>query len=88
MARRKGQTMTEEQKAAMRARRQARKTGKETAYTRTLENLKLLSFDELEGVIAFAHRYKKDQMAKEELKLIKAKEEIDLKLKALKNLEL
>ncbi|MDH6358595.1 hypothetical protein [Parabacteroides sp. PF5-9] len=87
MARRKGQTMTEAQKAAMRAKKEARKLGKETAFSMINTNLKYLSFSELEHIIALASRMKKEKLGDEELKLIKEMEEIELRLKKLKELD-
>lgn len=69
MARKK---MTEEEKIAKRA-------AKENAFKFISSSLKYLSFAELEEVIALSYRAKKDKMGKEELRLIKEKEKIDLK---------
>ncbi len=87
MARKKGVKMTDEQKAAMRARRQANKMGKETAFVKVTDNLKLLSYKELNDAIALALRYRKDKIGEEELRLIKEKEELELRLKELKGIE-
>ncbi|MDH6534034.1 hypothetical protein D0T51_03385 [Parabacteroides sp. 52] len=87
MGRIKGSKMSEEAKAAMRAKRQANKLGKETAFNLVAGNLKHLSFEELDSSIALALRYKKEKMGEEELRLIKVKEEIELKLQKLKELD-
>lgn len=47
-------------------------------------NLKRLSYEELEQVIALAMRYRKERLGSEELRLLKEKEELELKLKDLK----
>ncbi|MDR0429333.1 MAG: hypothetical protein LBH58_02500 [Tannerellaceae bacterium] len=72
--------MTEEEKAA-------RKAVKEQGFELVSKGLKYLSFLELEEVIALALRYKKEKLGKEELRLIKEKEDIELKLKKLKDLD-
>lgn len=87
MGRIKGVKMTEEQKAAMRAKREANKLGKESAFNLVTSNLKHLSFEELEHVVALANRQKKEKLGTEELRLIKEKEEIELKLQKLKGLD-
>lgn len=87
MGRVKGSKMTEEAKAAMRAKRAANKLGKQSAFNLVASNLKLLEFEELENAIALALRYKKDKMGEVELQLIKEKEEIEQKLKRLKEME-
>lgn len=84
MGRIKGSKMTDEAKAAMRAKRAANKTGKESAFNTVALNLKLLSFEDLENTIGLALRYKKEKMGEEELRLIKEREEIELKLQKLK----
>ena len=84
MARKKGVKMTEEQKAAMRAKRLANKMGKDSAYHSVVTNLKHLSYSELTNAIALALRYRKEKIGEEELRLIKEKEELELKLKNLK----
>lgn len=84
MGRIKGSRMTEEAKAAMRAKREANKLGKESAFNLVATNLKLLTFEDLENTIGLALRYKKEKMGEEELRLIKEKEEIELKLQRLK----
>lgn len=86
MARKKGVKMTEEQKAAMRARRTANKLGKENAFVKVTDNLKLLSFRELNDAIALAMRFRKERLGEEELRLIKEKEELELRIKELKRL--
>jgi len=84
MGRIKGSKMTDEAKAAMRAKREANKLGRESAFNLVATNLKLLNFEELENSIALALRYKKEKMGEEELRLIKEKEEIELRLQKLK----
>lgn len=84
MGRIKGSKMTDEAKAAMRAKREANRLGRESAFNLVATNLKLLDFEELENSIALALRYKKEKMGEEELRLMKEKEEIELKLQKLK----
>lgn len=84
MGRIKGSKMTEEAKAAMRAKREANKLGRESAFNLVATNLKLLNFEELENSVALALRYKKEKMGEEELRLIKEKEEIEMRLQKLK----
>jgi hypothetical protein len=87
MGRTKGVKMSEEAKAAMRAKRQSSKSGKDSAFNLVTANLKLLNFEELENAAALALRYKKEKVSEEELRLIKEKEEIELKLMKLKDAE-
>lgn len=87
MGRVKGSKMTEEAKAAMRAKRRANKLGRESAFNLVATNLKLLDFEELDNAIALALRYKKEKMGEEELRLIKEKEAIELKLNKLKEVD-
>lgn len=87
MGRQRGSKMSDEAKAAMRAKREANKFGKESAFNSVASNLKFLSFEELENAIGLALRYKKEKMGEEELRLIKEKEEIELKLQRLKEIE-
>jgi hypothetical protein len=74
------QKMSEEEKAA-------RRMAKTQAFEVVNKSLKHLSYQELEAVIAFANRYKKEQIGKEELRLIKEKEQIEQKLLELKKLD-
>jgi DUF1680 family protein len=74
------QKMTEEQKAA-------RRMAKSQAFEVVNKGLKHLSFQELETVIIYANRHMKEQIGKEELRLIKEKESIEQKLQDLKKLE-
>lgn len=87
MGRIKGSKMTEEAKAAMRAKREANKLGRESAFNLVATNLKFLSFQELDNAVALAMRYRKEKMGEEELRLIKEKEEIELKLQKLKDVD-
>lgn len=77
MARKK---LSEEEKAV-------RKAARENAFNFVSSNLKYLSFAELEEVIALSYRFKKEKMGKEELRLIKEKEKIELQIKKLKDLD-
>lgn len=77
--------MSEEQKAAMRAKRLANKLGKDSAFLLVATNLKSLSYVELNNAIALAHRYRKEKLGEEELRLIKEKEELEFQLKKLKD---
>jgi hypothetical protein len=72
--------LTEEEKLAKRM-------SKAQAFDIVAKHLKHLSFRELEDVVALALRYKKEQLGKEELRLIKEKEVIDQKLQKLKELD-
>lgn len=87
MGRIKGQKMTEEQKAAMRAKRAAKKQSKSEAFSMVTSSIKHLSYNELEQVIDIACRVKKDKLGEEELKLIKQKEEIEQKLQELQSID-
>lgn len=87
MGRIKGSKMTEEAKAAMRAKREANKLGRESAFNLVASNLKLLSYEELDNSIALALRYRKEKLGEEELRLIKEKEEIELRLQKLKEVD-
>lgn len=61
------------------------KTG--TAFKEIKGNLKYLSFSELENIISLALRYKKEKLGVEELRLVKEKEQIEQKIKELKELD-
>ncbi|MDH6343448.1 hypothetical protein M2480_001939 [Parabacteroides sp. PFB2-12] len=87
MGRVKGSKMSDEAKAAMRAKRAANKLGKQSAFNLVATNLKLLEFDELDNAIALAHRYKREKVGEVELRLIKEKEEIEQKLLRLKEFD-
>ncbi|MDH6311736.1 hypothetical protein M2137_000495 [Parabacteroides sp. PFB2-10] len=87
MGRVKGSRMSDEAKAAMRAKRAANKLGKQSAFNLVATNLKLLEFEELENAIALALRYKKERVGEVELRLIKEKEEIEQKLMRLKDMD-
>ncbi|MDH6356430.1 hypothetical protein [Parabacteroides sp. PF5-9] len=87
MARVKGQKMTEEQKAIMRAKREAKKQSKDASLKTMISNLNHLSFTDLEELIAYALRMRKEKMGQEELRLIKEREEIEIKIKKLKEMD-
>ncbi|MDR0994715.1 MAG: hypothetical protein LBL81_00305 [Tannerella sp.] len=72
--------MTEEEKAA-------RRMAKEQAFEQVSKYLKHLSYQELDEVITLSTRYKKEQLGKEELRLIKEKEQIEQQLEKLKQLD-
>jgi hypothetical protein len=72
--------LTEEEK-------NARRLSKAQAFETVAKNLKHLSYPELEEVVALTLRYKKKQLGDEELRLIKAKEQIEQKLQQLKELD-
>jgi aminoglycoside N3'-acetyltransferase len=72
--------MTEEEKIA-------RRLAKQQAFDTVEKHLKHLTFAELDEVIALAQRYKKEQLGREELRLIKEKEVIELQLQKLKDLD-
>jgi hypothetical protein len=77
MARKK---MSEEEKLAKRAM-------KEQGFDVLAKGLKYLSYSELDEVIALSMRLKKEKLGKEELRLIKEKERIELELKKLKEID-
>ncbi|MDR3142375.1 MAG: hypothetical protein LBU37_11725 [Tannerellaceae bacterium] len=77
MARKK---MTEEEKLTKRAM-------KEQGFDVLAKGLKYLSYAELDELIALSARYKKEKLGKEELRLIKEKEKIELELKKLKGID-
>ncbi|MDH6535679.1 hypothetical protein D0T51_11025 [Parabacteroides sp. 52] len=65
-------------------------TKKETSkspFNIVKRNLKHLTFDELEEIIAYAMRFRKNKLGEEELRLIKEKEVVEQKLKGLKELD-
>ena len=72
--------MTEDEKIASRM-------AKQQAFDVVEKSLKYLNYAELDEVIALAHRYKKDQLGKEDLGLIKEKEVIEMQLQKLKELD-
>jgi aminoglycoside N3'-acetyltransferase len=74
------QKLTDEEK-------RARRLAKAQAFDIVSKHLKHLSFRELDDVVALTVRYKKEQLGKEELRLIKEKEVIDQKLRKLKELD-
>jgi hypothetical protein len=65
----------------------ARRAAKNQAFDTVAKHLKHLSFAELEEVVALSYRYKKEKLGKEELRLIKEKEEIEQQLLKLKELD-
>ncbi|MDR2475277.1 MAG: hypothetical protein LBD45_05415 [Bacteroidales bacterium] len=77
MARRK---MTEEEKVD-------RRIAKQQAFEVVEKHLKYLTYAELDDIIAIAQRNKKEQLGKEELRLIKEKESIEQQLQKLKELD-
>ncbi|MDR2495740.1 MAG: hypothetical protein LBD21_01255 [Tannerellaceae bacterium] len=77
MARRK---MTEEEKVE-------RRLAKQQAFEVAEKHLKYLTYAELDDIIAIAQRYKKEQLGREELRLIKEKESIEQQLQKLKELD-
>ena len=86
MARRKGQTMTEAQKIAMRAKRRANKEGKANAFDTIASNLKYLSFSELEDITELALLERRKKLDSEETRLLKEKEEIETQIRKLKEI--
>ncbi|MDF9828796.1 hypothetical protein [Parabacteroides sp. PF5-6] len=67
--------------------RKRKEEGKKSSLSVVKSNLKRLTFDELEQVIALAMRYRKDRLGNEELRLLREKEELELKLKDLKTVD-
>jgi hypothetical protein len=74
------QKLTEDQKIAKRL-------AKKQAFDIVIKHLKHLTYAELEEVVALSLRHKKEKLGKEELRLIKEKEVIDLQLQKLKELD-
>jgi hypothetical protein len=72
--------MTDEEKLAKKAMR-------EQGFDVLSKGLKYLSYPELDEVIALAMRLKKEKLGKEELRLLKEKEKIELELKKLKEID-
>jgi hypothetical protein len=72
--------LTEEEKIAKRL-------AKKQAFDVVAKHLKHLSYAELEEVVALSLRYKKEKLGKEELRLIKEKEVIEVQLQKLKELD-
>lgn len=64
-----------------------RRTNKRSALTLVKTNLKHLGYDELNDVIGWALKYRKEKLGEEELRLIKQKETLELKLKDLHELD-
>jgi hypothetical protein len=77
MARKK---MTDDEKIA-------KKAAREQGFDFLSKSLKYLSYSELDEVIALASHLKKDKLGKEELRLIKEKERIEIELKKLKDID-
>jgi hypothetical protein len=77
MARRK---MTEEEKVE-------RRLAKQQAFDVVDKHLKYLTYAELDEIVAIAQRYKKEQLGREELRLLKEKEAIEQQLQRLKDLD-
>ncbi|MDL2244899.1 hypothetical protein LJC54_05275 [Parabacteroides sp. OttesenSCG-928-J18] len=71
----------------MTPRRTSRKTAKQDPIRLVKRYLKHLTFDELGTVIAWAERYRKEKIGNEELQLIKQKEQLEQKLKELKEMD-
>jgi len=67
--------------------KKTKREGKKAPFSIVRSNLKRLTFDELEQVIALAMRYRKDRLGNEELRLLKEKEELELRLKGLKDVD-
>jgi len=84
MARIKGSKMTEEAKIAMRAKREANKLGRESAFVTIWNNLKFLEYDQLETLATEINRLVQDKREDERLMLIKQKEIIESRINALK----
>ena len=62
-------------------------TTKKSPFSIVKINLKHLTYEELNDVIAWAMRYRKEKLGEEELRLLKEKESLDLRLKELKELD-
>ncbi len=58
-----------------------------TAFKEIKANLKYLSFAELEKIIGYANRYKKEKLGVEEMRLIKQREQIEQKIQELKDMD-
>jgi len=83
MARLKGSRMTEEAKAVMRAKRQANKMGRESAFVTVWDNLKFLNYKQLEDVDREISRIMIGKVEEEKKELLKEKKRIEAKLATL-----
>lgn len=83
MARIKGVKMTEEAKIAMKAKREANRLGKESAFVVIWDNLKFLNYVQLETIAKEINRLIDEKKEDEILKLINMKDIIENKIKAL-----
>lgn len=84
MARIKGQKMTEEQKAAMRAKRLAKKQTASTAYKTVRECIEHLSYDELIATESLITKCKQQKREEEICRIEKEIAEKSIKLNKLK----
>jgi len=64
-----------------------KQTSKKAPFRIVKLNLKHLTYDELNQIIALAMRYRKEKLGEEELRLIKEKEALDQRIKRLKEFD-
>jgi len=69
------------------AKKKVKKTSRKSPIEIVKTNLKRLSYSELEKILELAKRYRNEKIGNEELRLIKEKEELELKLKNLHDKE-
>lgn len=67
--------------------RKTKREGQKSSFSIVKLNLKRLTYVELEQTIALAMQYRNGRLGNEELRLIKEKEELELKLKDLKTVD-
>lgn len=67
--------------------KRTRKVEQKSPYRIVKLNLKRLSYTELEQILELAMRYRKEKMGNEELRLMREKEELEMKIKDLKALD-
>ncbi|MDR3128769.1 MAG: hypothetical protein LBU03_00725 [Tannerellaceae bacterium] len=89
MGRTKGVKLTEEVKASIRAKREARRLagGKSSVFGGVISSLKHLSFEELDKLIALADLQKLKKADDEKQRLMKEKHEIESQLQKLEEMK-
>lgn len=71
----------------MKSKKTSQRTRKQDPSKVVRRYMKHLTFDELEQVIAWAERYRKEKLGAEELQLIREKEKLEQKIKELKDMD-
>ena len=74
-------------KTTNRAKRTVKRQTKKNSTQSVINGMKGLTFSELDTVIAQALRFRKEKMGNEELRLIKEREEIEMQIKKLKEMD-